>query len=145
MLTMKQKLKTFLNFRSHTNQLRPRYSESQNVPHNVWLDYFKLTPQHTLPADESNINAEIELVPFTDGQTTSSDELQTIRDPLSVTSRSSSTSVNNPLTTFEFVTPNVEVNTPTNSIIDPVIQTDEATPALRRSNRRKRCTVWTPD
>ena len=135
----------FRAVRSHTNQLWPRYTESQNVPHKVLFDYFHLTPQHTSPSEKSNVNAEIELVPLTDGQTTATDELQTILDPSSVTSPSSSTSVNNPLTTLESVTPNVEVNTPTNSIMDPVIQTNEAAPALRRSNRRKRSPVWTPD
>ena len=111
------------------------------MPHNVLFDYFNLTPQHTSPSEESNVNAENEFVPLTHGQTTSTDELQTILDPLSFTSPTSSTTVNNPPTTLES---DVEVNTPTNSIMDPVIQTDEAAPALRRSHRRKRSPVWTP-
>ena len=68
----------------------PRYSEFQNVSHNVLFNYFNISLQHTSPAEESNVNTEIELVLLSDGQTTSTDELQTIRGSLAVNSPSSS-------------------------------------------------------
>ncbi|XP_037811390.1 uncharacterized protein K02A2.6-like [Lucilia sericata] len=137
----------FRAVRSHTNQLRPRYSESENIAANdVLFDYFNLTAQQTPPRDQNMRDNEIEYVPLTDGQTTSTDELQPVQDPLLVTSPSGSTNVNSQPTTLEKLTSTLEEGaTTSNSTTDPVIQTDEASPALRRSNRRKRPPVWTPD
>ncbi|XP_037806223.1 uncharacterized protein K02A2.6-like [Lucilia sericata] len=104
-----------------------------NIGQKVYAKLYKLNKsewfpaQQTPPRDQNMRDNEFEYVPLTDGQTTSTDELQPVQDPLLVTSPSGSTNVNSLPTTLEKLTSTLEEGASTsNSTTDPVVQTDEA-------------------